>query len=109
VFPEDPDILAAKNSLMLIRKANPKLIIKTWYASVVSKYKKVIEDGDINFFIQKDYAQDLAESDSGGHIMEGINRLRKPVSNMSVESQAKTMKYLQNLSKLSTMYELQNI
>ena len=28
VFPEDADILTAKNSLFAIRKANPKMIIK---------------------------------------------------------------------------------
>ena len=28
VFPEDTDILTAKNSLLAIRKANPKMIVK---------------------------------------------------------------------------------
>ena len=27
VFPEDPDILTAKNELLAIRKANPRLIV----------------------------------------------------------------------------------
>ena len=30
VFPEDPDILTAKNALLTIRKANPKMIVKIW-------------------------------------------------------------------------------
>ena len=29
VFPEDPDILLAKNALIAIRKANPKMIVKS--------------------------------------------------------------------------------
>jgi restriction endonuclease len=30
VFPENVDVLTAKNSLVMIRKANPKMIIKIW-------------------------------------------------------------------------------
>ena len=35
VFPNDEDILVAKNSLITIRKANPKMIIKIWTQFVV--------------------------------------------------------------------------
>jgi len=37
--------------------------------------------------------------------MDSINRLREPIKNMGVEDQKKTMKYIQNLSKLSLMCE----
>jgi hypothetical protein len=35
IFPNDVDIASAKNSFTLIRKANPKLIIKIWKSYVV--------------------------------------------------------------------------
>ena len=38
VFPEDVDILTAKNSLIAIRKANPKMIVKIWRAFIADKY-----------------------------------------------------------------------
>ena len=101
VFPEDRDVLTAKNSLIAIRKANPKLIVKIWNIFIVNKYKREIESGDISFFIDKDYSQDLSNTDNSDKIMEAINRLREPVRNMSLESQAKTMKYIQNLTKLA--------
>ena len=104
VFPEDADILAAKNSFSLIRKANPKMIIKIWNTHVVEKYKDIIDNGDIRFFIDKDYANDLTNADNSDKIMEAINRLRNPVKLMMPQDQQKVMKYIQNLKKLSTMY-----
>jgi hypothetical protein len=104
VFPEDPDILASKNSIMLIRKANPRLIIQIWNSYVVGKYKAMIDAGNIDFFINKDYTDDLVHADNSKKIVEVIDRLRNPIKSMVPEDQAKTMKYIQNLTKLSTIY-----
>lgn len=103
VFPDDPDILTAKNALLTIRKANPKLLVRIWLSYVYNPYKEQIEAGDINFFLTKDYSSDLARNDNADKIMESIDRLRNPVKQMSSENQAKTMKYIQNLSKLAIM------
>jgi len=105
VFPEDNDILLAKNSFSAIRKANPKLIIKIWKAYIVDKYQQEIESGNIDFFINKDYSQDLVNADNSKKIIEAIDRLRNPIKSMTLEDQAKTMKYIQNLTKLSVLYE----
>ena len=109
VFPEDQDVLVAKNALLAIRKANPKMIIKIWNTLIVGKYKNEIEAGNLNFFMEKDYSQDLNNSQNNDKIMEAIDRLRGPVKEMSLENQEKTMKYIQNLTKLSAMYERINI
>ena len=103
VFPDDTDILTAKNALLAIRKANPKLIVRIWIKYVYNPYKEQIEAGDITFFLTKDYANDLARNDNSDKIMESIDRLRSPIKNMSPENQAKTMKYIQNLSKLAIL------
>jgi len=103
VFPEDADILSAKNSLIAIRKANPKLIVKIWIKYVVQPYQDQILAGDVNFFIQKDYASDLTKAGNSDQIMQSIDRLREPVKNMDPENQKKTMKYIQNLSKIALM------
>jgi hypothetical protein len=105
VFPQNPDILAAKNSLTLLRKANPKMIIRVWKKYIVSQYKPQIEKGDIEFFINKDYSQDLKRAGESEKIMESIDRLREPVRLMSSEDQQKCMKYIQNLTTLADMYE----
>lgn len=105
VFPEDNDILLAKNAFNTIRKANPKLIIKIWKLYIVDKYQTQIESGNIDFFINKDYSQDFANADHSSKIIEAIDRLRSPIKLMTETDQSKTMKYIQNLTKLSVLYE----
>lgn len=103
VFPDDADILSAKNALLLVRKANPKMIVKIWNAYIVGKYKSQIEAGNIDFFINKDYANDVASIANSDKIVEAINRLREPIRQMASDNQAKTMKYIQNLTKLAEL------
>ena len=105
VFPDDVDILAAKNALLLVRKANPKMIVKIWKTYIVSKYSSEIEAGNLEFFINKDYSNDVSVAANSDKIMESINRLRDPIKNMSKENQAKVMKYIQNISKLAELCE----
>ena len=63
VFPENVKILAAKNALATIRRANPKMVIKIWIEYVATPYKSQIEKCDISFFLNKDYTTDL-----GGYV-----------------------------------------
>lgn len=104
VFPDNIDIKTAQNSLGLIRKANPKMIIKIWKTFIVDKYGDKFDSNDISFFIEKDYNEDLSNTDQSNKIMESIDRLREPIKNMNSTDQEKTMKYLQNLKKLCCMY-----
>jgi len=105
VFPNDKDIIVAKNALLMIRKMNPKMIINLWNECVVGKYKGEIEHGDISFFISKDYSHDLAGSNNSDKINNAIDRLREPIKQMNPEEQGKAMKYIQNLTKLADIYE----
>jgi len=103
VFPENPDILVTKNTLLTIKKANPKMLVKIWDKFIVNKYEKEIEEGNIDFFINKDYSHDLSHMEYSDKITEAIDRLRDPIKQMSVENQKKSMKYIQNLTKLAKM------
>ena len=96
VFPNDSDILTAKNALLAVRKANPRMIVKIWVTFVVGKYKSEIEAGNLEFFINKDYSDDVSSAAYSDKIMDSIDRLRSPIKQMSTENQAKVMKYIQN-------------
>ena len=103
VFPEDVDILAAKNALITIRKANPRMIVKIWNSFIVSNYRNEITAGNLEFFMNKDYSSDVSNTQNSDKIMESIDRLREPIRNMGPDNQAKVMKYIQNLTKLAEL------
>ena len=103
IFPDDVDIMSAKNSISLIRKTNPKLLIKIWKNYVVIPYKDQIDAGNYDFFIEKDYTQDLKKTDNSNKIMQAINKFRDPIKSMTKENKEKTMKYIENLSKISLL------
>jgi len=104
VFPDNRDIRTTRNALLAIRKANPRLILTCWKEYVCIPYAKQIESGDLDFFIDKDYTSDLKDMDGNDAIMQKIDRLRGQVRTMNEEDQKKSMKYVQNLSKLANMY-----
>jgi len=104
VFPDNVDVATAKKSMFLLRKANPRLIIGIWNKYVSLKYATQIDNGEIEFFTEKDYGEDTTNMDNSAEVVNAINRIREPVRMMSHENQMKTMKYIQNLKKLCVMY-----
>lgn len=107
VFPDNSDIATVCLALGKLRKVNPRLLIMSFREHVVSKYRIEIEKGDINFFINNDYQNDLNNigvGSSSNQILEKIDCLRGPVRDMNKNDQEKVIKYMQNLLKLSDMY-----
>lgn len=104
IFPEDRDVRKAKTALEMMKKANPRMLIMIWKSNITSPYKTQIESGDIDFFISKDYSADFSGTDSEKKILEAIEKFRSPIRLMSEDNKKKSMKYIQNLTKLSEMY-----
>ena len=76
IFPEDLDIMTSKTFIQGIIKVNPKMISKYYYDNIALKYKTEIEQGDITFFINKDYNEDLAEDWKTNKIHSTMDRWR---------------------------------
>jgi len=104
IYPEREELINAKTSFVIIKRANPTAIAKAWNKHVYLKYKDVIDDGDITFFFDKDYSKDLEKLSNSEKIMNTINNIREPISQMNDTNKAHCVKYIQNLSKLSTIY-----
>ena len=67
-------------------------------------YSSEIENGNIDFFINKDYKKDIGNMADSEYILKKIDLLREPVKNMQKSDQEKVIKYIQNLSKLCEVY-----
>jgi hypothetical protein len=104
IFPENKEIKQARTSFEMIKTANPTSIVKAWYKFVYSPYITVIEAGDVTFFFDKDYSGDINHLANSNEIMRVIDTIREPVRSMTDVEHGFTMKYIQNLSKLSGIY-----
>jgi hypothetical protein len=105
IFPENSEISTARSSFEMIKKANPSAIIKVWHSYVYSPYKEVINSGNIDFFFDKDYGSDLSNLSNSNEIMKIIDKIRGPIKSMGDANRAISAKYIQNLSKLSVLYQ----
>jgi len=106
VFPNNKDISTLKSSIGHILMITPKTVYKGYKKHVIDQYREQIEAGDINFFIDKDYASDLTKIGSGNNaILEKIDCLRGPVRDMNPTEQTNVIKYMQNMMKIADLYE----
>jgi hypothetical protein len=109
VFPTDPNIRTAIRALNSIKSMNTTLIIKLWKIHFVDKYKREIEQGNIDFFVNKDFSEDLVgKVDNSEVIMQSINQLRDPIRQMTPNDKRVSIEYIQLLSKLSELYAADN-
>ena len=104
IFPDDKDVLSTQNTLEGLIKMNPKMLVKVWDKYISQPYEKEISEGNIEFFINKNYNLDVKNAGNSDKILDKIEALREPVRNMGEENQKKTMKYIQNLTKIAQMY-----
>ena len=102
VFPDNADIDSAKTALFLIKKTNPRILLNAWTTYIVEPYNDKIDKGDIGFFLEKDYTRDLEYM--GNAVMQKVDTLRGPIRDMGADNQAKSMKYIQNLTKLAKLH-----
>ena len=101
IFPQNIEIKTGKTFIEGIRKVNPKKIITYWRDNILKLYEKEITDGDIRFFINKDYKSDIGTEGQRLQILEDIRSL---VKNTTFENKEKAIKYLQNLTKICKLY-----
>ncbi len=104
IFPDNLDIAAGRKSFETIKRANPTIIIKVWLTHVYTPYRQSINDGDIEYFINKDYGSDLNSVSNVQDVMKVIDTIREPIRSMDDVNKGHTIKYIQVLSKLSELY-----
>lgn len=104
VYSKDKRFIKCKRYVSGIKMANPSLLIKSWKTFIADKYDKQIEEGDFEYFLEKDYAEDLSSIEVNSTVETSISELRSVIRDMSEENKAKSLHYVQNLTKLSKLY-----
>lgn len=105
LFPNNNDIRTSKTALLMLRKANPKKIVDVWYRYVCVKYEREIQNENLEYFLTKDYKDDLKMEDGGANkILEAIDNIRLPLRELETENKKKCVQYLKNLNTLSKIY-----
>ena len=105
IFHDDKKIIKAKLYFEGLMKTNPRIVIQVWKTHITSKYHDKISQGDVDFFIHNDFTEDV--NSSGGNVdtvTNTIHEIRKIISRMNDEQMKVMMVYIQNLTKLSSLY-----
>ena len=101
IFPENLDIKTGKTFIEGVKRVNPKKIITYWRDNILKVYETEIIQGDITFFVNKDYRNDIGTEVQSLKVLEDIRNL---VRGTTKENKEKAMKYIQNLTKLCKLY-----
>ena len=104
VFPQDAELRTAKIFLEGLAKVNPKSVITGWKECVNDPYEDKILAGDLAYFIQKDYSRDCKDTTDPSQLLSSIESIKHKIQQMSEANTMKSMKYVQNLTKLCHMY-----
>ena len=106
LYPDDINIKTAIRLVATLKKDNPKMLLKGWKISVNDEYRKQIEEGDFDFFLNKAYDRDIGGDlkQSSSQILEAIKLIKLKFRDMNEENRKKTIKYVQNLTKLCDLY-----
>lgn len=106
VFPENTYMKKSKTNLKIITGVAPRAVIGVWEKHINNKYYDNILKGEIEYFLEKDFQEDLQVlgSDKSSEILDFIDKIRAPVKNLDNENMETCLHYLQNLSKLSYAY-----
>lgn len=109
-YPEREELSVWKTTLEMFKKTNPTILIKSWFTYVYSPYAAAINEGNVEFFLKKDYNADLKNMAPTGvensKILEYIDNLKDLMRGMNETDLKTVIEYVQNLSKLSIQYTL---
>ena len=106
IFPDKTEISIAHSYFTTIKTSNPTMLLKVWYNYVCVPYREQIEKGELHYFLEKDYSNDLSKMAYGKEIMNFIDSsLRDPLRSMEAKNFEHCVKYLQLLTKISVAYQ----
>lgn len=114
LFPDRKGLQTTKKVFETARRMNPKIILEMLNLYLLKKYENEILTDNFDFFVMKDYSEEVAtvpKADaikySNEDILKGIEKIREPLNELSNENKEHILQYLKNLIQLTTLYEEQ--
>ena len=110
IFPNDNVILRGKMYFEMMKKANPRFIIRVWKNRIAAKYGQHIADGKFDIFVTMDLSEDIIDNpaDNKEEVVTHLQNMLGSILKMDEDNKNKAFKYIQNITKLSEMYQLTN-
>lgn len=105
IVEDNTDIKSSKKFLSLTKMANASLIIKIWYQFISTPYKSYFDNGDLDYFANKDYSEDLSQLSNAKDTLKALDKFRVPLQSLDQSNKEKCLEYLKNLCKLSDLYD----
>ena len=98
------EVKVARVYFETLRKANPSILLKIWHKKIAIPYGEIIEDGNVDFFLEKDYSSDISVANAKEIVRIIDSSLRDPIRSMDEVNKQHCMRYVQLLSRLSEAY-----
>ena len=110
IFPNDNVILRGKMYFEMMKKANPRFIIRVWKNRIAAKYGQHIANGNFDIFVTMDLSEDIIDNpaDNKEEVINHLQNMLNSIIKMDEHNKNKAFKYIQNITKLSEMYQLTN-
>lgn len=105
IFNNNEKLQKSKDYFITIKNANPTLLAKVWHTYIFTPYHEEISKGDLTFFFEKDYSNDLQRMHNSDEILKFIDSaLREPLKSMDESNMHKCVKHFQLVSELCVKY-----
>lgn len=107
-FPENKDLVTSRQHVETIKVANPTLLLKIWHKYIYTPYNDQIEAGDLKFFFEKDYSEDLRNMQNSEKIINVINTsIREPLKIMDEVNLDKCRQHFQLVTRIAARYMME--
>jgi len=110
LFPDNDTIGIALSSYISAKKINPTIAIKLWH-QYVSKYYDIIYSGNINYFLDKDFTEDVSNLDqkTAKQVLTMIDdSVRTPMKSLCGTDLNICTEFVISLCKLAEKYDSMN-
>ena len=104
IFPEDKEIAMLKDFLSIYSMVNKTSLIDIWKRYVSDPYRDEIEEKNFEFFVEKEWDHDLRYTKQKDAISSKLSHIKHCVGEMGETNKSKSLKYVENLIKISDLY-----